>query len=56
MAQKFKDYKCRRCGCDLFYMEELKTLKDVAGLYCDYCGAWYKWLNKDEKRLFKKGR
>lgn len=55
MAFKLKEYKCIKCGSDLFYMEELKTNKTVTGLYCEYCGAWCKWLNKDEKRLMQKG-
>lgn len=53
---KFKDYKCRQCGGDLFYAEAINKNDNVVGLYCSYCGAWQKWLNKDEKRLMQKGR
>lgn len=55
MAFKIKDYKCLQCGSDLFYAEELKTVKGTVGLYCEYCGAWRKWLNKNEKQLIKRG-
>lgn len=51
MSRKLKDYKCRQCGGDLFYAEPLDKNDNVAGLYCSYCGAWNKWLNKDEKRI-----
>ena len=54
MPFKLKDYKCRQCGGDLFYMEALNKNDEVVGLYCSYCGAWCKWLSKDEKRLVKK--
>lgn len=44
---KIKDYKCK-CGNDDFFFadEESQT-----GIYCSYCGKWFKWANKDEKNL-----
>ena len=37
------------CGSDLFYMSKVGSHH---GLYCSVCGAWYKWANKDEVRLY----
>lgn len=48
---KIKDYKCISCGSPEFYIEVNKNVDNAAGLYCSYCGRFYKWLNKDEKRL-----
>lgn len=56
MSFKLKDYKCRQCGGDLFYMEALNKNDEVVGLYCSYCGAWCKWLSKDEKKISEEGR
>lgn len=43
-----KDYNCRKCGnIDLF----IKINGTQVGLYCSDCGAWQKWLSKDEQRL-----
>lgn len=43
---------CRKCNSSQFYIEESRN---NVGLYCKKCGAWQKWLNKDEVRLFEKG-
>lgn len=41
---------CKKCGSvDLF--TEVKG--NNTGLYCSDCGAYQKWLNKDELRAFK---
>ena len=51
---KMKDYMCK-CGSTSF-MVKTKTKNGAithTGLYCSYCGKWYKWLNKDERNLVK---
>lgn len=42
---------CRKCNSSQFYIEESRN---NVGLYCKKCGAWQKWLNKDEVRLFNR--
>lgn len=39
-----------KCGGTGFFTEESGN---STGLYCDSCGKWQKWLNKDERRLWK---
>lgn len=41
---------CKACGIVNGFIEEKGT---QVGLYCNKCGKWIKWLNKDETRLFK---
>lgn len=41
-------YQCK-CGSTKMFTE-VKGLS--TGLYCENCGKWIKWLNKDEIRLF----
>lgn len=43
---KIKDFKCS-CGHDDFFFGQ--TLKK--GIYCAYCGKWFKWASKDEQNL-----
>lgn len=40
---------CKKCGSITLYTEEKGN---NVGLYCDDCGAWIKWLGKDELRAF----
>lgn len=41
---------CKKCGStDLFTKEKGNNV----GLYCSDCGAWIKWLSKDELRAFE---
>jgi hypothetical protein len=43
-----KIFVCRKCGSiDLF----IKENGPQVGLYCKDCGAWQKWIGKDERRL-----
>ena len=42
---------CGKCNSSQFYIEESRN---NVGLYCKKCGAWQKWLNKDEVRLFNR--
>lgn len=41
---------CKKCGSIYLHTE---TKGSATGLYCDDCGAWVKWLGKDEKRAFE---
>ena len=40
---------CKKCGSISLHTEVKGNNK---GLYCDDCGAWIKWLGKDELRAF----
>ena len=41
---------CKKCGSISLHTE---TKGNNVGLYCDDCGAWIKWLGKDELRAFE---
>ena len=41
---------CKKCG-SISLHTEIKG--NNTGLYCDDCGAWIKWLSKDELRAFE---
>lgn len=41
---------CKRCGKSNFHIE---TKSNNTGLYCNNCGTWQKWLNKNEIRTFE---
>ena len=41
---------CKKCGSVLLHTE---VKGSNTGLYCDDCGAWVKWLGKDELRAFE---
>ena len=41
---------CRKCGSTSLHTE---IKGSNTGLYCDDCGAWVKWLSKDELRAFE---
>lgn len=41
---------CKKCGSVSLYTE---VKGNNTGLYCDDCGAWVKWLGKDELRAFE---
>lgn len=47
---KIKDYKCK-CGCNDFFFADKGSQK---GIYCSYCGKWFKWADKDEQNLAMK--
>lgn len=40
---------CTKCGSIALHTE---VKGNNTGLYCDDCGAWIKWLGKDELRAF----
>ena len=41
---------CKKCGSISLHTE---VKGNNTGLYCDDCGAWQKWLSKDELRAFE---
>ena len=41
---------CKKCGSTSLY---IKNNGNNVGLYCSDCGAWIKWLGKDELRAFE---
>lgn len=41
---------CKKCGSVSLHTE---IKGNNTGLYCDDCGAWVKWLGKDELRAFE---
>lgn len=41
---------CKKCGSISLHME---VKGNNTGLYCDDCGAFQKWLGKDELRAFE---
>lgn len=47
----FKGYQncCKKCGSVSLHTE---AKGNNTGLYCNDCGSWQKWLNKDELRAF----
>lgn len=38
---------CKKCGSTSLHTE---VKGNNTGLYCDDCGAWQRWLGKDELR------
>lgn len=47
---KIKDYKCKCGHNDFFFVEKENSM----GIYCSYCGKWFKWADKDERNLSMK--
>lgn len=41
---------CKKCGGMSLYT---KNSGNNVGLYCGDCGAWIKWIGKDELRAFE---
>lgn len=41
---------CKKCGNTSLHTE---IKGNNTGLYCDDCGAWIKWLGKNELRAFE---
>lgn len=40
---------CKKCGSTDLYTDQKGN---NTGLYCSDCGAWIKWLSKEELRAF----
>ena len=47
---RVKDYKCK-CGHNDFFFADKGNQK---GIYCSFCGKWFKWADKDEQNLILK--
>lgn len=45
-----KNYKCV-CGYGKFILNQ-DAPGAHTGIYCASCGRWYKWANRNEKRLW----
>lgn len=43
-------YYCKKCRSTSLHTE---VKGNNTGLYCDDCGAWQRWLGKDELRVFE---
>lgn len=43
-------FQCKKCGSGKYF---LNRVGNHVGLYCVECGAWQKWLNKQEQRLYQ---
>jgi hypothetical protein len=43
------DFSCKKCGSNHTHIERKSN---NTGLYCDKCGAWIKWLSKEELRAY----
>lgn len=41
--------KCRKCGSEDM---TIRKVGEHTGMYCCKCGAWQKWLSKDEVRAY----
>jgi len=44
---KIKEFRCK-CGHDNFFFADKGN---QIGIYCSYCGKWFKWADKDEQNL-----
>lgn len=49
---QIKDYECKCGSKDLFALKKSET---QVGIYCQSCGRWYKWADKNEKNLIAWG-
>ena len=45
-----KEYKCPKCNSKNLFT---KKVGNNTGLYCEDCGAWIKWVGKNELRVFE---
>ena len=45
-----KEYKCPKCNSKNLFV---KKVGNNTGLYCGDCGAWIKWIGKNELRAFE---
>lgn len=43
-----KQIKCKKCGNDSYFTQ---VKSNNMGAYCSKCGAWIKWLSKEERNL-----
>lgn len=45
-----KEYRCPKCNSKNLFV---KKVRNNTGLYCGDCGAWIKWVGKNELRVFE---
>lgn len=45
------EWVCKKCGSVSLHIKESGN---NVGLYCSDCGAWLKWIGKDEQRAFER--
>lgn len=45
-----KEYRCPKCNSKNLFV---KKVGNNTGLYCGDCGAWIKWVGKNELRAFE---
>ena len=45
-----KEYRCPKCNSKNLFV---KKAGNNTGLYCGDCGAWIKWIEKNELRAFE---
>jgi ribosomal protein L37AE/L43A len=45
-----KEYRCPKCNSKNLF---IKKVGNNTGLYCGDCGAWIKWVGKNELRAFE---
>lgn len=52
---KIAKYNCK-CGSNDFFLGTPLNAADSMhiGIYCNKCGKWLKWANKDERNLLIK--
>lgn len=50
---RVKDFICRNCKHNDFKFRANPSNRNIIGIYCSYCGRWFKWADKDEKNLMR---
>ena len=42
-------YRCKKCKSTLTFVRRNDKNPNMVGVYCKSCGAWIKWLSKQEQ-------
>lgn len=50
---KVKNFRCVNCKHNDFKFKANQNNPNVIGIYCAYCGKWFKWADKNEKNLMR---
>lgn len=45
--------KCPKCGCEKLLLRKNEKKPTATDLFCSKCGAWVKFANKDDRRLYE---
>lgn len=48
---KMKEFKCKKCNSEDIFISKSGN---NTGIYCENCGKWITWLNKDEVRIIER--